>query len=247
MVCPRCIHVVKQILSDLDIKYIEVKLGCAIIAADQTFDMDTVNQKLELLDLGLVKDQNEVLVTEINKAIHDYLEDVSLLSHKRKLSEYIAQELGRNYHQLSKTYSQYNGETIEQYFIKLRTDKVKEFIKQGKFNLSQIAVNVGYSSIHYLSGQFKKYTGISLSQYKKEWEASLSNSGSGKEPFVKKHAMKGCDCGCKDCDCGRKNGASGNIETPHGLSSRNDQKGIAMAPWLISVGNFSKYRVHISV
>lgn len=242
MVCPRCIHVVKQTLSDLEIKYIEVELGYAVIEADQTLDLDKVNKKLEKLDLGLVRDQNEVLVTEINKAIHDYLEDISLLSHKLKLSEYIAQELARNYHQLSKIYSQYNGETIEQYFIKLRTNKVKESIKQGKLNLSQIAVNVGYSSIHYLSGQFKKYTGMSLSQYKKEWEASLTNSGNGKEPFVKKPEKKGCDCGCEDCGCGEMKSFSGG--TSHG--SPNGQNDISMNSWLISVENFSKYSIHVS-
>ena len=107
MVCPRCIHVVKQILAELEIKYLEVELGYAVIAADQPLDLDTVNQKLETLDLGLVRDQNEVLVTEIDMAIHDYLENISLLSQKRKLSEYIALELGRNYHQLSKIYSQF--------------------------------------------------------------------------------------------------------------------------------------------
>jgi AraC-like DNA-binding protein len=246
MVCPRCIHVVKQILAELEIKYLEVELGYAVIAADQPLDLDTVNQKLETLDLGLVRDQNEVLVTEIDMAIHDYLENISLLSQKRKLSEYIALELGRNYHQLSKIYSQFKGETIEQCFIALRTNKVKELIKQGKLNLSQIAVNVGYSSIHYLSGQFKKYTGISLSQYKREWEASLTNSGNGKEPFVKKPEKKNCDCGCEDCNCGRKNGSSSIRKTSSRSSSGNSKKDLSMTSLLISVANSSKYSIHVS-
>ena len=128
----------------------------------------------------------------------------------------------------------------------LRTNKVKELIKQGKLNLSQIAVNVGYSSIHYLSGQFKKYTGISLSQYKREWEASLTNSGNGKEPFVKKPEKKNCDCGCEDCNCGRKNGSSSIRKTSSRSSSGNSKKDLSMTSLLISVANSSKYSIHVS-
>ena len=246
MVCPRCIHVVKQILTDLGIQYNEVELGYAVLGAGQALNLQTVNQRLESLDLGLVRDPNEIIVTEINKAIHDYMDNISLLSHKLKLSQYIAQQLARNYHQLSKIYSQYKGETIEQYFIELRTNKVKELIKQGKLNLSQIAVNVGYSGIHYLSGQFKKYTGKSLSKYKKEWEASLSSPAetSSKSPDeIEENEDRDCDCGCKECDCEGNNGSFSDGVTP---SSIQDKNGSPMQALQIPLQNFGEYRVHIS-
>lgn len=248
MVCPRCIHVVKQILTDLGIQYNEVELGYAVLGAGQALNLQTVNQRLEALDLGLVRDPNEIIVTEINKAIHDYMDNISLLSHKLKLSQYIAQQLARNYHQLSKIYSQYKGETIEQYFIELRTNKVKELIKQGKLNLSQIAVNVGYSSIHYLSGQFKKYTGKSLSKYKKEWEASLSSSGetSSKSPDeVEENEDRDCDCGCKECDCEGNNGSFSGGFTPR-TPTIQDKNGSSKQALQIPLENFGEYRVHIS-
>lgn len=244
MVCPRCIHFVKQILSELDLKYLEVELGYAVISSDQALDLEVINKKLEVLDLGLVRDQTEVLISEINKAIQDYLDDIGLLSHKLKLSEYVAKELGRNYHQLSKDYSQNTGKTIEQRFIQLRTNKVKELIRQGELNLSQIAVNVGYSSIHYLSGQFKKYTGISLSQYKKEWEASLVNHGYKKESFKKNELDKKERCfDCEDCDCGNKRNFVGNEPSQR---SPNDQLGVSVTPWMTSVANYHKFKIYFS-
>jgi len=255
MVCPRCIHVVKQILTGLGIEYSEIDLGYAVLKAEQTLDLNAVNQQLEVLDLGLVRDQNEVIVTEINKAVHGYFEDISQLSHKLKLSQYIAQQLGRNYHQLSKIYSQYKGKTIEQYFIELRTNKVKELVKHGKLNLSQIAINVGYSSIHYLSGQFKKYTGQSLSEFKKNWESSLNSTNHvGIESKDKKSENQEveCDCKCEECECEEKmsfptdNGSlsEGNVTRSLTIFKRDIEPDIYTLP--PRVQNLGEYIVHVS-
>lgn len=235
---------VKQILNDLRIEYNVVDLGYAVLKADQTLDLELVNQRLEGLELGLVRDSNEETVTEINTAIQEYLENISQLGQKQKLSEYIAQRLARNYHQLSKVYSQYSGDTIEQRFIELRTNLVIELIKQGKLNLSQIAVNVGYSSIHYLSGQFKKFTGKSLSQYKKEWEESLSSVGSNAEEDkenTEKDDNTACNCGCKDCGCHGKNEYS--LGSPLSFTHSNEQT-VKLIP--LREVNFGEYRVHMS-
>lgn len=247
MVCPRCIHVVKQILTDLGVKYEEVDLGYAVLASDQPLDLDELNERLEVLELGLVRDTNEELVTKINAAIYDYLENISRLSQTLKLSEYISQQVARNYHQLSKVYSQYSGETIEQHFIELRTNKVKELVKQGKLNLSQIAVDVGYSSIHYLSGQFKKFTGMSLSEYKKQWEYSLqktSNNGRTKKDQESADIEESeCGCGCQDCDCGGRSDSGGGEFNPP--SGRNGDSGSSMYS-MHYFQNFGEYRVHVS-
>ena len=204
MICLRCIYAVKQILTELEIEYKEVGLGYAELEASQKIDLEVINKKLEELDLGLIEDQNKVLVHKINNAVYDYLEQICDVGSKTKLSQYLSQQLARNYYQLSKIYSLHQGETIEQHFIELRTNKVKELIRQGKLNLSQIAIIVGYSSIHYLSGQFKKYTGQSLSQFKKEWEASFSSNGRDsvlQETGVVVNERSGCTCNCKDCSC----------------------------------------------
>ena len=247
MVCPRCIYVVKQILTDLNVQYNKVGLGYAVIIAEQPLNLEIINQKLEVFGLGLVKDPNEMMIIEINKAIHKYFEDIDLLSQKLKLSEYIAQQLARNYHQLSKVYSQYQKKTIEQYFIELRTDTVKELIKQGKLNLSQIAINVGYSGIHYLSSQFKKFTGMSLTQYKKEWEESLkeprNNQQSGPSDARK---YNGCDCECRNCSCKRGSEYFRENNDIHSTSTMMGKNEVAAQILPSPLQNFGEYRVHIS-
>lgn len=47
------------------------------------------------------------------------------------------------------------GTTIEKYFITQRIEKVKELIVYNELTLSEIADQLGYSSVAYLSNQFK--------------------------------------------------------------------------------------------
>ncbi len=211
MVCPRCIHVVKQILTEMGISFSEVDLGFATLKTIDLLDFDRLNDSLEQLGLGLIRDQNEQTIADINRVVHFYFDNINKLSRQYKLSEYIAQELGKNYHQLSKLYSQSYGTTIEQYFIDLRTTKVKELIKQGDLNLSQIAITVGYSSIHYLSGQFKKYSGMSLSEYRKKWEEEVKESFE-KENLQRHQKECNCGCECEDCECEEEKTSGKNVQ-----------------------------------
>lgn len=51
------------------------------------------------------------------------------------------------------------------YFIRLRIDKAKTYIREGNYNLTQIADLLGYDSIHYFSRQFRSIVGMAPSEY----------------------------------------------------------------------------------
>ena len=82
------------------------------------------------------------------------------------LSEFISQKLNYDYNYLSNLFSEVQGITIEKYFIAQKIEKVKELLKYDELSLSQIADRLGYSSVAYLSNQFKKQTGLTPSFYK---------------------------------------------------------------------------------
>ena len=54
----------------------------------------------------------------------------------------------------------------DRYFIAQRIEKVKELLVYNELSLSEIAHQLNYSSVAYLSGQFKKVTGLTPSFYK---------------------------------------------------------------------------------
>ncbi|PHR10460.1 MAG: AraC family transcriptional regulator, partial [Aequorivita sp.] len=57
-----------------------------------------------------------------------------------------------------------------QYIINQKIERVKELIVYDELTLSEIAFQLHYSSVAYLSNQFKKITGMSPSQFKKSVE-----------------------------------------------------------------------------
>lgn len=59
-----------------------------------------------------------------------------------------------------------NSGVIE-YFITLKTEVAKKYLREENYNISQISEKLGYSGIHYFSRQFKKVTGMSPTQYAK--------------------------------------------------------------------------------
>ncbi len=64
-------------------------------------------------------------------------------------------------------FSETQGESIEKYLISLKIEKIKELLSY-EATLAEIASQLQYSSVAHLSTQFKKNTGLSPSEYKKQ-------------------------------------------------------------------------------
>ena len=96
----------------------------------------------------------------------DYL-NISTEKSGKKLSEFISDKIAYEYSYLSDLFSSIEGKTIEQFFINQRIEKVKELIVYDQLSLTEIAYQTGFSSVHHLSSQFKKVTGLTPSHFKK--------------------------------------------------------------------------------
>jgi len=84
-----------------------------------------------------------------------------------KLSSFITKKIPYDYSYLSDLFSSIEGKTIEQYFIQQRIEKVKELLVYDQLSLTEISYQTGFSSVHHLSSQFKKVTGLTPSHFKK--------------------------------------------------------------------------------
>jgi AraC family transcriptional regulator len=167
MVCQRCILTVETILKDLDVSFSSVVLGEVDLVNDLSAD------QLKEVDKAIVKSGFELIETRINKIIEDIKKLVleylleGVQDRKRRLSSFITSALHYDYSYLSDLFSSIEGLTIEKYFIIQRIEKVKELIVYDQLSLTEIAYQTGFSSVHHLSGQFKKETGINASHFKK--------------------------------------------------------------------------------
>ena len=52
-----------------------------------------------------------------------------------------------------------------EYYIRMKIDLAKKYIRERSYNFTQIAEILGYDSIHYFSRQFKRCVNMSPSEY----------------------------------------------------------------------------------
>ncbi|AZJ35233.1 AraC family transcriptional regulator [Tenacibaculum singaporense] len=167
MVCNRCILVIQNELDKLGIRVKNIKLGEVILEKELTSDEKESLDKI-LLDLGfeIIDDKKSRIIEKIKNLI------INLVHHqdsetKINLSELLSNELHHDYNYLSNLFSEVEGTTIEKYFIAQKIEKVKELLVYDELSLSEIAFRLHYSSVAYLSNQFKKVTGLTPSHFKK--------------------------------------------------------------------------------
>jgi len=166
MVCPRCIQAVTGLFGEMGITPLDVRLGEVILDRPLTpAEHDTLQQRLHDLGFELLDDQQQQLVERIKNIIIHHVHQLE--DNAVAFTDVLQQELNRSYSQLSKLFSEKEGITIEQYVILQRMEKVKELLSYNELTISEIAYRLGYSSVAYLSAQFKKITGLTPSQFKK--------------------------------------------------------------------------------
>ena len=68
--------------------------------------------------------------------------------------EDIGREAGCSPFHLSRTFSAQTGMTIPQYLRKLRMERAAELLRSGKYNVTEAAMEVGYSSLSHFSQSF---------------------------------------------------------------------------------------------
>ncbi len=166
MVCPRCKMVVRSALENLGLKISSIDLGQVEIGGTLNKEKsEAVNTALKAVGFELIDDRRSQTIEKIKNAI------VTLVHHsdhdiKTNLSTFIVLQIHQDYNYLSNLFSEVEGKTIEKYFIAQRIEKVKELLVYDELTLSEIAYRLGYSSVGYLSNQFKKTTGLTPSFYK---------------------------------------------------------------------------------
>ena len=166
MVCSRCKMVVKNQFEYIGLQPISVELGeVEIKQTPSASEMTQLNTALKALGFEIIDDRKVQTIEKIKNLI------VTLVHHSNNeistnLSTFISSQLLQDYNYLSNLFSEVEGTTIEKYFIAQKIERVKELLVYNEMTLSEIADQLGYSSVAYLSNQFKKVTGLTPSHFK---------------------------------------------------------------------------------
>lgn len=167
MVCPRCITSVENILKEENIPFSNVSLGEVDLKVPINISQrNKLLKQFEKIGFELIETRLNSIVEKIKISIINYINNLND-ERKLKLSNFILKELPYDYSYLSDLFSSVEGITIEHYFINQRIEKVKELLVYDQLNLTEISYQTGFSSVHHLSSQFKKITGLTPSYFKK--------------------------------------------------------------------------------
>ena len=167
MVCNRCKMAVESIFQELGLHPVQINLGEIEIQENGIFEVkDSLRQKLHTYGFDLLDDKKSQTIERIKNLITDLIQN---LNDERAitLSDFLSQELHQDYSALSNLFSFVEGITIEKYYILQKIEKVKELLVYDELTLSEIAYQLNYSSVAYLSNQFKKITGLTPSHFRK--------------------------------------------------------------------------------
>lgn len=159
MVCDRCIMVVQNELEKLGLDAKNIKLGEVILSKEITsLEKENLSKTLEPLGFEVIDDKKGRIIEKIKNIIIDLVhhQDSDV---KTNLSDVLSDKLHHDYNYLSNLFSEVEGTTIEKYFIAQKVEKVKELLVYDELSLSEIANRLNYSSVAYLSNQFKKLPG----------------------------------------------------------------------------------------
>jgi AraC family transcriptional regulator len=174
MVCNCCKLFLKEKLEERGIIVHEITLGKARITYDSSaISHEGINSILSKYGFSLLENREDKLVGEIKIAVIELIHHLNNVNSIVRKSDYLVEKLGFSYPYLSKVFSEHENSTLEKYIILQKIERIKHLLKEEDYSLSEIAYMMDYSSVQYLSNQFKKVTGVTVSQFRSGSEISM--------------------------------------------------------------------------
>jgi AraC family transcriptional regulator len=166
MVCERCKTAVKHELDHAGIPFQQIDLGEVTLSSPpDASKLSAFEKAITAQGFEIIEDKTARLISSIKNSVIRFVREKSA-ERKLKFSVYLSEELHKEYNYLSHLFSEIEGTTIEQYLIQQKIERVKELLVYDELSLSEIANELGYSSVQHLSNQFKKVTGLTPSHFK---------------------------------------------------------------------------------
>lgn len=166
MVCPRCIAAVENAFQEMKIPTKKVELGQVHLQEVLSeVSRNKISKKLSALEFELLSSSKSQLISEIKttiiQQIHHNSEPLTV-----NFSDFLSEELNYDYPYLSRLFPAVEGITINRFIVIQKIERVKELLFYDELSATEIAHQLNYNSVAYLSGVFKKETGMTLSQFK---------------------------------------------------------------------------------
>lgn len=107
-------------------------------------------------------------LSDIERGVRQTERWISTQYHQQLSIDQMARALGYHRAHLSKLFKQHTGLSPMRYLMKVRIDKAKSLMNTS-ISIHEIAASVGFNDALYFSKQFRKWTGMTPSEYRKRF------------------------------------------------------------------------------
>lgn len=168
MICNCCLKLLKIEFEKAGITVLSTNPGVVNVRFDpDKVSIHNIESILSEMGMELIKTRDIKIVEQIKTAVIELIHQSNNVNSLIRKSDYLVEKMALSYQQLSKLFSKHEPITLEKYIILNKLERIKELIDSNEYTLSEIAYMMDYSSVQYLSNQFKKETGMSVTDYKK--------------------------------------------------------------------------------
>ncbi len=167
MFCRCSIFLIKEKLEYLGLSVIDITLGKVKVKHGvKPITNEAINNMLVRYGFELIHSREDRIVEQIKIAVIELIHHLNNVDSLVRKSDYLVEKLGLSYQYLSKVFSEHEQQTLEKFIVLQKIERIKHLLDTEEFTLSEISYMMDYSSVHYLSSQFKAITGMTVSQYK---------------------------------------------------------------------------------
>jgi AraC family transcriptional regulator len=168
MVSRSCIKLVEVYFKTIEgVEVQKVFLGKVFLQIDSALiSQKELKNHFKQIGFEIIEDPDVILSEKIKTAAIELIMFSNNNNSIIRNSDYISDRVQEPYEKISKVFSKISGITLEKYIILLKIEKAKELVLEGSLTFSEISYQLDYSSVQYLSRQFKQITGYTFSEFK---------------------------------------------------------------------------------
>jgi AraC-like DNA-binding protein len=172
-----CRVILQEQLERLNIKHKLLELG-EIEISNTVSDADfaELQASLSRYAIYIVNNEKSQLIQRIKDTIVEMIYENDKLP-AVTISQYLSDKLNLSYGYITNIFTENTYSSIENFIIIQKIERAKKLIVEDQLTLTEVSYKLNYSSVAYLSSQFKKVTGLTPSAFKKivDKRRNLSN------------------------------------------------------------------------
>ena len=162
-----CRRVLEDHLDKLNIEYQVLGLGQIEINDDVSLEIfEKLQTALDIYAIHIINNPKGQLIQQIKEAIIEIIYEKDKFP-STTISQYLSEKLNFRYGYITNIFSEYTYSSIENFIIIQKIERAKKLILDEELSLTEISYELNYSSVAYLSTQFKKVTGLTPSMFKR--------------------------------------------------------------------------------